>query len=265
MGKFFKSTCGTIHFEEHGAGPVVVIIHGYLETSEVFSSFAQKLAGSFRVITVDLPGHGKSENTDSVLTMELMASVIAELVHYLNIKKIFLAGHSLGGYVTLAFAELFPDLLSGYCLLHSHPFADDKEKIEKRNIEIKLVGEGKKNLFIPFTISKLFATATLDEFSWAVERSRKIALAVPEETITAVLKGMMARPDRKSVLESGKVPCLWILGANDNLINCELIQSKVNIPANARIVVLHNSGHMGFIEEEDRSVSVITEFVIKPK
>jgi len=265
MDKYFNYNSGRIHYKDQGEGQVILLIHGYLETSVVLSNFAKKLSEKFRVIAVDLPGHGKSVNNEKVLTMELMASILAKLIQDLSIKKIFLTGHSLGGYVTLAFADLYPNLLSGYCLLHSHPFEDDKEKIEKRNIEIGVVEKGKKDWFIPGSITKLYATANIMKFGEALKHSIEVALKVPDDTIIAVLKGMIARPSRLTLMESGKIPLLWILGASDNLINCEAVQSKVNIPGNAEIVVLQNSGHMGFIEEEDRSVKVITEFVRKIK
>jgi pimeloyl-ACP methyl ester carboxylesterase len=195
--------------------------------------------------------------------MDLMASILAKLLENLNIKKIFLTGHSLGGYVTLSFADLYPDMLSGYCLFHSHPFADDSEKIEKRILEAGVVEKGKKDWFIPGSVTKLYATANLQKFNKALQHSKEIALKVQDETIIAVLKGMIDRPSRLSVMESGKVPYLWILGAMDNLINCEAIQSKVSLPKNAEVIILKNSGHMGFIEEEDRSVKIISDYVKK--
>jgi pimeloyl-ACP methyl ester carboxylesterase len=75
-----------------------------------------------------------------------------------------------------------------------------------------------------------------------------------------VLTGMMARPSRASVVEEGRVPLLWLLGRFDNYINCEIIQQKVKLPANAQVTILENSGHMGFIEEEDLSVKAIVDF-----
>ena len=64
-------------------------------------------------------------------------------------------------------------------------------------------------------------------------------------------------------MEEGKVPCLWILGSMDNYIPCEIIQKQVKLPSNARVVVLKNSGHMGFVEEEDLSVKIVSDFVMK--
>jgi pimeloyl-ACP methyl ester carboxylesterase len=112
-------------------------------------------------------------------------------------------------------------------------------------------------------VTKLYSPANLQKFSESLQRSIDIALKVPDKTIVAVLKGMIARPSRASVMESGKVPCLWILGAADNLINCREIQSKVSLPENAKVAILENSGHMGFIEEEDLALKIITEFVMK--
>jgi pimeloyl-ACP methyl ester carboxylesterase len=74
---------------------------------------------------------------------------------------------------------------------------------------------------------------------------------------------MMARPSRVSVMEKSPVPCLWILGRMDNYINCNVIQTKLELPSNAQVVIMENSGHLGFIEEEDLSVNVLGDFIRK--
>jgi len=261
MDTFFKYSSGMIHYTDQGKGHVIALVHGYLETSEIWAGFATRLSENFRVITVDLPGHGKSDSFSDVHTMEFMAGMLAKLFENLEAGKLFLVGHSLGGYVTLAFADLFPEMLSGYCLFHYQPFADTPETVEKREKEIGLAGEGRKDLFCQANVTRMFATENLEKFSPALMKSREIALAIPGEAIIAVLKGMIARPSRVRVLESGIVPCLWVLGAQDNYINCEAVRTKVHLPGNAQVVVLNNSGHMGFIEEEERSLRVITDFV----
>jgi pimeloyl-ACP methyl ester carboxylesterase len=195
--------------------------------------------------------------------MEFMATIVKELLDSLGIKKIILTGHSMGGYVTLAFLELFPEILSGYSLFHSQPFPDTPEAVEKRMREIALTEEAKQELFYTDNIRKMFAGSNLEKFHDELNHSVDIASGLNGNGIIAVLNGMMARPSRLSVMEEGRVPCLWILGAMDNYIPCENIQTRVSLPSNASVVVLHNSGHMGFIEEEDKSVEVITEFVEK--
>jgi pimeloyl-ACP methyl ester carboxylesterase len=265
MDQNFRFGNGNIHYSDQGSGKVIVLLHGYLETSQVWNRFAARLATGFRVVSIDMPGHGSSDIYSAVHTMEFIAEVLYALVKSMGISKIFLTGHSLGGYVTLAFAELYPEMLSGYCLFHSQPFADPPEAIDKREREIKLVKAGKKDLMYPDNISKMFAVSNLEKFNAAFLRSKQIASEIPGEGIISVLKGMMNRPSRLSVMEAGRVPCLWILGSMDNYIDCGKIIPMVRLPQNAKVVVLKNSGHMGFVEEEDRSLKVIARFADRIK
>ena len=258
---FFSFRESKIYYSDSGNGHPVVLLHGYLESSEVWNGFQEKLAKKFRVISVDLPGHGQSDVFGESHQMEFMASVIKELLDNLGLKKVFIAGHSLGGYVALAFLEYFPDSLSGYCLFHSHPLPDTPEAVEKRIREINIVRAGKKELIYPDNITKMFAQSNLNIFPEALNRSKEIASRIPGEGIIAVLNGMMTRPSRLSFMEEGRVACLWILGEMDNYIPCDFIQTKVKLPSNATIVVLKNSGHIGFVEEEDLSVKVVSDFV----
>lgn len=260
-GMFFPFNEGRLHYTDTGRGTAIVLLHGYLESSEVWNGFACRLAEYFRVINVDLPGCGLSDVFGEIHNMEFMASAVKALVESLGLKKIFLTGHSLGGYVTLAFLELFPERLSAYCLFHSSPFADPPATVEKRNREIEIVKMGKKNLMYPDNVTRMFATSNLEKFSEALMRSKDIASRVPGEGIIAVLNGMIARPSRLSFMEEGKVPCLWILGRMDNYIPCSEIQERVKLPSNAEVVILTDSGHMGFVEEEDKSAEVIRKFV----
>lgn len=261
MKKYFHYQGKKIFYTDAGNGPVIVLLHGYLETGDVWSRFSARLSASSRVLTVDLPGHGASDIFSEVHTMEFMAESINGLLNATGIERAFLAGHSLGGYITLAFAELFPERLTGYCLFHSHPLADTTEALEKREREIAIVKAGKKYLMYPDNVKLMFADKNLDKFSGEYELSKKIASEISAEGIVSVLKGMIARPSRVSVMESGRVPFLWILGLLDNYISCGEIQKKVKVPANCRVEILEYSGHMGFVEEEARSAEMITDFL----
>jgi len=258
---FFSYKGNRIHYSDTGKGAVIVLLHGYLESSEIWNGFASKLSAGFRVISPDLPGCGLSDVYGSVHTMEFLATAIKELIDSLGITKVFIAGHSLGGYVTLAFLELFPDYMLGYCLFHSQPFEDSPAALDKRKREIEIVKMGKKNLMYPDNVIRMFATSNLEKFPEALQRSKDIASGIPGEGIIAVLNGMMARPSRLSFMEEGRVPCLWILGSMDNYIPCNQIQKQVKLPSNARVVVLKNSGHLGFVEEEELSAKIVSEFV----
>jgi pimeloyl-ACP methyl ester carboxylesterase len=263
MGNFYTYKEGKIHYLDTGKGDALVLIHGYLESAEIWKDLSKKLSEKFRVLAVDLPGHGLSEICGNSNSLESMAGTISDLLDSLSIKKVFLIGHSLGGYVAMAFLELFPEKLTGYCLFHSHPFADSGEATEKRNREILIVSAGKKDLMYPENVIRMFADHNIDKYADAILRLKEIASKITAEGIIAVLKGMLSRPSRLSLMEEGRVPCLWILGLMDNYIPCVAIQKKINLPPNAEVVILENSGHIGFVEEEERSVEVITKFVEK--
>ncbi len=261
MKKYFNFKGRKIFYTDKGAGIPIVLIHGYLETGEIWESFGGKLAVDFRVLTIDLPGHGDSEMLGRTHSMELMADVVYSLIKEAALEKSFVVGHSMGGYVTLALLDKYPFSLSGYCLFHSHPFADTPEVIKKRKNEIAMVKAGNKFLLCNENIRRLYAEKNLEKFSKALENSKRIASSISAEGIIAVLRGMMARPSRQNLMERGLVPCLWILGEFDNHISCEEMKTRVKLPPNAELVILENSGHMGFIEEEEVSLEILKSFV----
>jgi pimeloyl-ACP methyl ester carboxylesterase len=262
MENFITYREGKIHYSDTGHGETLLFVHGYPETSEIWKSLSEKLSDKFRVITIDLPGHGLSDFTAVSSSMEYFAGIIKELIDTLSIDKVFLAGHSLGGYITLAFLDLFPERLTGYCLFHSHPFADTPETIEKRNREIVLASEGEKDMIFTGNVVRMFADKNIEKNAPALARWMEIASGISADGIIAVLKAMISRPSRLSIMEEGRVPCLWILGRMDNYIPCDIIRKRVNLPANAELVVLENSGHLGFVEEEERSIKVLKDFVM---
>lgn len=261
MENFFHHSSGKIFYTDNGNGVPVILIHGYLETSEIWKEFAEGMQKRFRVITVDLPGHGRSDIFGEVHSMELMADAVNGLLISLETESVFMIGHSMGGYVTMAFVDKYPEMLRGYSLFHSHPFADSPEAVAKRQMEIRLVRSGNKGKMFPQSASRLFAETNLEKFAVAVRRSKEIAEDVPAEGIIAVLRGMMERPSRATVIEEGKIPCLWILGARDNHINAEKMLARIKLPSNVRVEIFENSGHMGFIEEKDKALDLLTEFI----
>ncbi len=254
---------GKIFYSDTGAssGTPLVLLHGYLESSEIWSGFTKRLSSDFRVISIDLPGHGSSSIYSECHTMEFMAEAVNEVLAGLDVSKAFITGHSLGGYVVLAFLELFPQKLKGYCLFHSHPYADTPEAVHKREREIEIVRSGKKYLMYPDNVSMMFASDNLTKFQEALNVSKEIASRTSDEGIISVLKGMMARPSRVGVLEEGSVPFLWILGRHDNYIPHDSVLSRTQLPSSARVVILEKSGHMGFVEEESLSAMIISDFM----
>ena len=249
-------------FSEKGSGQAVVLLHGYLESLHIWGDFAEKLSGSFRVICQDLPGHGKSGILGEVHSMEKLAESVVAVLDHCNIGKCILTGHSMGGYSGLAMLENYPERLGGLCLFHSHPFPDTEQVRQNRCREIELVNQGKKELISKINIPKAFASGNVALMKAEVDRATEIAVSTPDEGIIACLKGMMARPSREKLLSETTLPVLLIAGKHDNYIPFESAVKEIRLPAGALFLALENSGHIGFLEETEKSVSAIKDFVL---
>ncbi|NOZ45886.1 MAG: alpha/beta hydrolase [Chlorobi bacterium] len=249
-----------IRYKDSGSGNVIVLLHGYLESLNVWDDFALSLVEKYRVIRIDLPGHGKSGCISEIHSMDLMADVVQAVLQQCGVNKCFLIGHSMGGYVTLSFLEMYPHLLSGFCLLHSSPFADSIEKKKNREREIELVKAGKANIIYNEHVPKTFAPENVGFFKKEIEKGIEIAKKTPPEGIIAALNGMKTRLDKTAVLKSTSLPFLYFIGLKDNFISSDIL-SRINLPQKNYIVLLEKSGHMGFIEEKERCLQEIESFI----
>lgn len=253
----------TVRYTVEGKGRPVVLLHGYLLSGAAWRPLSDLLTEKFRVISVDIPGHGGSGVAGDTHTMEFIAEAVRTVMNDAGENKVMLAGHSMGGYAALAFAEKYPDMLAGYVLFHSHPYADAPEGILKRKREIEVVMAGKKNIMYPANISMMFADRNLKVMHAELAKLRKLASGNPAGGIVALLNGMMVRPQRTSVIERGEVPLLWILGRDDRYFSPEAAMRSIRIPENTQVVILEKSGHLGFIEEPERSAELISAFAQK--
>jgi pimeloyl-ACP methyl ester carboxylesterase len=249
MEKRIKYKERDVIYSDLGEGPCIVLLHGYLECGDIWQSFIESFPGAYRFIVPDLPGHGASGTWGKIHTMDELAGVVATILETEGIPRVFLAGHSMGGYVCMAFADLYPEKLSAYALVHSTPFADTEEKRANRDREISLVLCGKKRQIVLVNIPKAFALDNLETMSSQVELAKDIALASPDEGTIALLNGMKERPDRTRVLQDPELSVLLIGGMKDNYIPVEVFDKLVSLAPHARVLRLEESGHMGFMEE----------------
>lgn len=244
-----------------GDGLTILFIHGYLETSAVWEGFEERFLHNYQVISIDLPGHGQSGTWGEVHSMEDLAESVNAVLEAESIEKVFLVGHSMGGYVALAFAELFPVRLFGYSLFHSNCFADSEEKKRNRDREISLVLCRKMRQIINVNIPKGFADDHVKTMKGEVDRIKEIAHGNSSKGIMAILNGMKKRPDRTHILKDPHIPLLLIGGLKDNYIPMDVFEKLLELAPHARVVKLKESGHMGFIEEPEASANAIIEMM----
>jgi pimeloyl-ACP methyl ester carboxylesterase len=251
-----------ISYRDTGQGPVIVLLHGFLEDMRMWDYFRDRLSKKFRVITPDLPGFGRSECLGQVHLMEQMARVVNKILKQLEVKQCLMAGHSMGGYVALAFAEKYPGRLRGLCLFHSHAAADTPEAKLNRNRAIEAVRSDHGNFIFGF-FPDLFAPGNVPRYEREILRMQDIAMKTSPQAIIAALEGMKYRTDKTDLLVSTGIPVMFILGKNDSRIPFEKTLAQAALPARSEVIILGGVGHMGFIEARKTCLQAIEAFAMK--
>lgn len=253
-----------LHIADSGVGEkCVVLLHGYLESMYVWDDFTSLLTPSVRVITVDIPGHGISEVKGEVHTMEMVADVLHEMLNSLGIEKVTMVGHSMGGYVSLAFCARYPEQLEGLVLLSSSPNPDTDLKKENRRREIALVRAGKKDALARVAPEAGFAEHNRRRLKSYIDDLVECVHITEDDGIVALLGGMIERVDQNEMLRKCGVPQLFIMGKHDAYIPVEAAEAIIANNPQAEVAWLENSGHMGFIEEPEACAEALLKFVLK--
>jgi pimeloyl-ACP methyl ester carboxylesterase len=265
-----------IFYRVLGAGRPVILIHGFGEDGTVWNSAAEYLKENFLVIIPDLPGSGKSSLTDD-MSMEGMADVIKTILDCessntptLGSKgasprggRVGAIGHSMGGYITLAFAEKYPDYLNGFGLFHSTAYADSEEKKEARKKGIEFIRRQGAYEFLKTLIPNLFSPESRKRMPETIEDLIARGNNFSAAALVSYYEAMMQRPDRTEVLKKAKAPVLFVMGKHDTVIPMNDMLKQCHLPEKSYIHILEKSGHMGMIEEAGASSRILEEFLVK--
>ncbi len=250
----FHHNNAVIYYNVQGSGPAILLLHGFLESSTMWSQIAPEFYDRRTIITLDFPGHGKSSVVSEEHTMELFAEITRALLLHLDIKKYTVVGHSMGGYVAMAMAELFPEQIEKLVLLNSTPAEDAPERKLNRERALQLVPKA-KDAFVSMAISNLFAENARILFQSEIEHLKTEALKIPVQGIIAAIKGMKNRKDRTATLKDFQKPKFMICGIEDPILplqECRIITEH----SNTRLFEL-KGGHMSHIENLDETVKIV--------
>jgi pimeloyl-ACP methyl ester carboxylesterase len=257
METLFKN--GRIHFTSKGKGRTIVLLHGFLEANEVWFEVQTRLAKSFRVIAIDLPGFGQSDCFGYVHTMELMAQSVKSVLDSLRLKRVVILGHSMGGYVGLAFAELFPEYVRGLGLINSGAYADSEEKKLGRKRAITAL-KANHNVYIHQTIENLFAPKNVKYLKDKVNAVKRIAMKTPTRGIVAALEGMHDRINREIILKFADFPILFIFAELDRVLPYESITEQIKLCQYPHVLFSEYDGHMSFLESPETTIKAMRRF-----
>ena len=252
MDQVFEIDGYTLFTNVEGKGRPVLLLHSYWGSHILFDHLATSLRVKMKIIRIDLPGHGKSGVPPLNYTFEKFAVVLNKLLIKLDIRdQVSIIGHSMGGYLAMAFASSYPEKVASLVLMHSPAKAADNQSIKLREREYRLLQKGKKDLLLQVTIPSNFASQNLDsmknEISMLFQTSRQVTLEGALRSIHAINH----RGDSLGVLQNAKYPILILIGKYDNVYRFDQQLTEVIKIPNADAMILNHSGHLGFLEEED--------------
>jgi pimeloyl-ACP methyl ester carboxylesterase len=250
-----------IHYSIEGQGDTIVLLHGFMESLQIWKYFSNELHKNYQIVCIDMPGHGKSECIQEIHSMELMADIVKKVLDELNIRTFLLIGHSMGGYVSLQFAKNYPEMLKGLGLFHSQALADTDEAKLNRDRCCEIVKKNRKNFITDF-IPDLFAPENVEKFATEIHSLQSMVIDMTEEAIIASLQGMKIRKARLDVLSESSVPVLFIFGKKDKKMNLPQALEQITLPENAEVLLL-NIGHMGYIEAQNETLYTIKSFAAR--
>ena len=253
---FYKNTA--ISYSDIGKGTAVVLLHGFLENKTMWKDLAPSLAKKNRVIAIDLLGHGETDCLGYVHSMEENAEIVKAILSHLRIRKAIFIGHSMGGYVALAFAELYPETIKGIVLLNSTAKEDSEERKINRDRAIKAVKQNYIN-FVRMSITNLFGENNRERLENEIETVKLEALKTPLQGIVATLEGMKIRKERQFILKTTDFPKLLILGKKDGVLIYDDNISQIE-NTNTELISFPD-GHMSHIENKEELETVVLRFL----
>ncbi len=247
-----------INYSKSGKGNTIVLLHGFCENNTCFNDQVFFLQKDFCVITPDLPGFGKSEPLNHT-SIELMADEVYKILVHEKIQSCVMIGHSMGGYVSLAFAEKYFALLKGIGLMHSTALADNEERKTKRDQAIRVIEEKGFELYVKNFIPPLFSASftqkkIIDEF---VESGFNTSV----KGLTQALLSMKNRESKMDFLKKTDLPVLFFVGKEDSIIPESDMFFQASLCKQSEIVYLQKSAHMGYVEEAKKTNEAIKKFV----
>ncbi len=230
-----------------GQGAPIVLLHGFAETYEIWSTIQDELAQQFTLIIPEIPGCGNNFSFEKALSMEGIADFVDDILQQEKIEQTILFGHSMGGYAAAAFAEKYAEKLSGLSFIHSQASADSAEKKKVREQAIAFIEKNGKEQFLKTLIPKLYAGATtdyLEEKKW----HHRLAQQYSSEQIMACYQAMKSRKDRTKVLSELNIPVQFILGTEDASVDLKQAISQSQLCKISKVNIFNKTGHTSFIE-----------------
>ncbi|HWJ78870.1 MAG TPA: alpha/beta hydrolase [Niallia sp.] len=244
-------------YEERGQGETIVLIHGFCGNVHYWDEIIPVLSEKYHVLLLDLRGHGNSSYNGESFEIEDLAKDIQHLLEQLTIDKVMMFGHSLGGYVTLAFAELFPEKLSAFGLIHSTAYEDTEQGKAGRLNAIQKIQDVGINEYVDGLIPNLFSDESIRTQPDEISKAKEIGYGTNPVAAMETQAAMRKRPDRNEIIVHAKVPVLLVKGTKDKVVSLD----RVTYAKDTHIMeAVLDSGHMSMIEAPEQLTDALFSF-----
>lgn len=246
-----------VSYQKTGTGPAILLIHGFGEDHTVWQKQVKALKG-YTFLLPDLPGTGTSELKNKDVSIEGLSGIIPLILEKEQLETINLGGHSMGGYICMAYAKSNPGKLSSLSLFHSSAYADDEEKKSSRKKSIEFITVNGAEPFLKTMIPGLFLNA---EKSKEDIKTLLLKNSNTAETLIAYYRSMMTRPDNSAVLSILNCPVLFVIGENDKAVPFPLSLKQCHLPFISYVTILREAAHMGMLEETAKVNETLAKFL----
>ena len=255
------------YYRQHASATnTLVLIHGFASRGSVFKAQVQALKDSYHIIVPDLPGSGASQTNGSFESIADYARLIDFILDAEGLQRVTVFGHSMGGYIALALAELHPELINGLGLIHSTAFADNEEKKSNRLKAIDLMERHGGYSFLKTMIPALFGEGFKKEFPDKIKDIIEENRDFETTTLQHYYQIMHDRLDKTDLLKRLDIPFLFVSGTEDKAAPAGDLTVQAALPAVAMMEVLQGAGHMGLLERPKRMTHIMEAFIalLKP-
>lgn len=249
-----------VFYTDQGYGKPIVLLHGFLESSNMWTPLIPDLLKTHRVITIDLLGHGQTGCLGYVHSMELMAETVDAVLNHLNIEKKTIIGHSMGGYVALAMAEKNPNSMQGLCLMNS-TFLPDSEERKMLRTRANLMAQTNFDNLVRMSFTNLFSLKSKETHKQELEIALTEALKTSVQGYMAANEGMKLRTDKTQLFRTLPTKKLLIIGKKDPILDADSVKKQLK-GTDVDIVEL-TEGHMSHIENKEELTYNIMHFIEK--
>lgn len=239
----------------------LMLVHGFPERGSIFEKQIAALSEDFTLLIPDLPGSGNSAYNSALMSTADFADGLAAVIRAEQIDKLTVIGHSMGGYIALAYGEKYPQHIQGLGLLHSTAYQDNEEKKANRIKAIQTMERHGGATFLRSLIPALFGAAFKKAHPEMIQQMIQAGQHFDTRALQQYYQIMHDRTDKTSLLTSLPIPFLLISGTEDKAAPAEDLIRQSSLPATAMINILEDSGHMGFLEKADQVNDIIRRFM----